>query len=498
MTADDVSPVETCEVCIVGAGIAGLNALFVASRYLARDQKVILIDRRQRVGGMWVDTYPYVRLHQPHPVFTAGNIKWTLDQKDRGYLATKPEVLDHFEHCLNVIKQDVAVEELFGWEVESYDETAGLVRVTCRSSDGRRRTIETKRLINAYGLRIVPNDPLEISSTRVHSVSPDSCDVRSGEMCDSDTPVWIVGGGKTAMDTAHALITRYPGREVNLVAGSGTFFLRRACPFPPGARRWWGGTPITSIARHTANRFDGTNELDVAEWYRTTYGTWCTPTADSYLLGLLSDAENQTIAEGLNEVVMDHFVDAVDRDGSIDLVLSSGSTRAVQPGSWIVNCTGYVVGFEHPYEPYLSPGGAVMSIQLRSTTLHLSSFAGYFLTHMLFLDTLRDAGLYELDLQELTKKSKAVLPYAMFALAQHNVSLVAESVPSKVFGDCGLDFDLWYPLPRRLAATARFMLTHRREREHHRRTLDTLRERFDIRCGPLQRQAAGPSLQAQH
>ena len=170
----------------------------------------------------------------------------------------------------------------------------------------------------------------------------------------------------------------------------------------------------------------------------------------------------------------------------------------MQPGSWIVNCTGYILGFEHPYEPYLSPGGAVMSIQIRSATLHLSSYAGYFLTHMLFLDVLRDAGLYELDLQELTKKSKAVLPYAMFALVQHNVSVIAEAVPSKVFADCGLDFDLWYPLPRRLAATARFMLTHRREREHHRRTLDTLRERFDIRCGPLQRQAAGPSLQAQH
>ena len=51
--------------------------------------------------------------------------------------------------------------------------------------------------------------------------------MRSGEMADSDTPVWIVGGGKTAMDTAHALITRYPGREVNLVAGAGTFFARR-------------------------------------------------------------------------------------------------------------------------------------------------------------------------------------------------------------------------------------------------------------------------------
>src|SRR6266404_2317806 len=103
--------VDTCDVCIVGAGVAGLNALFVASQYLSRDQKVILVDRRERVGGMWVDTYPYVRLHQPHPMFTAGNIEWTLG-KDRSYLATKDEVLDHFEHCLNVIRQRVEVHEL--------------------------------------------------------------------------------------------------------------------------------------------------------------------------------------------------------------------------------------------------------------------------------------------------------------------------------------------------------------------------------------------------
>ena len=76
VTTGDVA-VQRCDVCIVGAGIAGLNALFVASQYLSRDQKVVLVDRRERVGGMWVDTYPYVRLHQPHPMFTAGNIKWT-------------------------------------------------------------------------------------------------------------------------------------------------------------------------------------------------------------------------------------------------------------------------------------------------------------------------------------------------------------------------------------------------------------------------------------
>jgi len=32
---------------------------------------------------------------------------------------------------------------------------------------------------------------------------------------------------------------------------------------------------------------------------------------------------------------------------------------------------------------------------------------------------------------------------------------------------------------------ARFMLTHRRERDRLRRTLDNVRERFDVRCGPI-------------
>jgi cation diffusion facilitator CzcD-associated flavoprotein CzcO len=150
--------VQSCDVCIVGAGLAGLNALFVASRYLSRDQKVILVDRRERVGGMWVDTYPYVRLHQPHPMFTAGNIEWTLG-RDRSYLATKGEVLDHLEHCLNVIKQRVQVDELFGWAMESSEEVDGKVRITARTSAGRLLVVEAKRLIKAYGFGVVPKRP---------------------------------------------------------------------------------------------------------------------------------------------------------------------------------------------------------------------------------------------------------------------------------------------------------------------------------------------------
>ncbi|MDT5290634.1 MAG: hypothetical protein QOF88_5523, partial [Mycobacterium sp.] len=301
-----------------------------------------------------------------------------------------------------------------------------------------------------------------------------------------DTPVWVIGGGKTAMDTAHALITEYPGREVNLVAGEGTFFGCRDRFFPAGARRWWGGTLVSTLGVQVARRFDGTNESDVWDWHRAAYGTWVTPETGNFLLGVLSESENKTIAAGLNDVIMDHLVDAVDRNGTTDMVFRSGATKAIQAGSWIVNCTGYVKEADYAYEPYVSDSGAVVSIQLLSATMHLSSYMGYFLTHLLFLDKLKDVPLYELDMLDLRTKSKTVFPYALLTLAQHNISLIADSVPAKAFSECGLDFDRWYPLPRRLAATARFMRTHRREREHQRRTLDTVRERFDVRCAPLQ------------
>jgi hypothetical protein len=490
MSAPQPPPVETCDVCIVGAGIAGLNALFAASRYLSRDQKVILIDRRTRAGGMWVDVYSYVRLHQPHPMFTAGNIEWTLG-KDRSHLATKGEVLDHFQHCVDVIKERVRVDEYFGWDFESEEEVNGIVRATCKAADGRTLVVEAKRLIKASGLGVTPNEPLDISSKRVHSVSPDYCDFRAGDIRESDAPVWIIGGGKTAMDTAHLLITECPGRQINLVAGRGTFFSSRDKLLPRGARRWWKGIPTTTVAAQISRRYDGTNESEVQHWYRDTYGTFLTPHADNFVLGILSEAENQTISAGLNDLVMDYLEDAVDLNGTTELVFRSGSTKTIQPGSWVINCTGYVgLTEERPYEPYVSPSGAIVSINMRSATLHLPSYAGYFLAHLLFMDKLSEIPLYEVDWQQLRHKSPLAFPWVLFALIQHNISLIYDNVPSRVFNANGLDFDKWYPLPRRLPSMTRFVLTHRRERERQRRVLDTARERLGIRCGPLGERAS--------
>ena len=170
----DTLQIDQCEICILGAGIAGLNALFAASQYLGRNDRVVLVDRRTRVGGMWTDTYDYVRLHQPYQLFTAGNIKWTLG-KERSYLATKPEILDHLRHCLNVISKRVEVDERFGWNYVSHEETGSLVRVTLQAPDGQTRVITAKRLIKAFGFQVQPNPPLTVSSARVKSATPSDC-----------------------------------------------------------------------------------------------------------------------------------------------------------------------------------------------------------------------------------------------------------------------------------------------------------------------------------
>lgn len=479
MSTDD--PISA-DVCIVGAGIAGLNALFVASRYLKPDQKVVLVDRRSSVGGMWVDTYPYVRLHQPHPLFTAGNIKWTIGREPE-YLADRNEVLGHLHHCLEVIGRRVRIDVRLGWTYDGYQEDADKVVITCHDGD-RELVITADKLITAYGARVIPNEPLELSSTQVQSVSPDYCDVRGAQMRSNDAPVWVIGGGKTGMDTIHALVTEFPGREVNLIAGSGTFFTRRDETLPTGRRRWIGGSRPNQVFIDVARRFDGTNEAEVRDWFRRVYAIHIMPNPRNYFFAWLSDAENEVVRAGVNEVVMDHYLDVADDGSAPVLTLRSGDTRPVTPGSWFVNCTGYLNAKDFPYEPMLSAGGRVMSVNSRAMTLGFSTFCAYFQTHLFFLDKLATTPLYELDYDELRRKSAGVFPYVVATLLQYNLGLLFDTLPMKAFAEFGPNFDRWYPLPRQIVGQVKYRLTYRRDREHYKQTLDTVRERFDVHCGP--------------
>ena len=48
------------DLCIIGAGISGLNALYSALHYLPQSARVLLVDRNPTSGGMWTQTYDIV------------------------------------------------------------------------------------------------------------------------------------------------------------------------------------------------------------------------------------------------------------------------------------------------------------------------------------------------------------------------------------------------------------------------------------------------------
>jgi hypothetical protein len=433
---------------------------------------------------MWVDTYDYVRLHQPHGNFTAGNIAWKLD-KAPNHLASRQEVLDHFTHCYAIAAERVNLEAWFGTTYESHRESGELVEVALRAADGQTTTVSAKRLIKAIGHHVTPNEPLAVASTNVRSITPELLREHDEALRADDTPIWVIGGGKTAADAAHRLITEFPGREINMLAGPGTIFTRREPFFPTGARRWWTGKSINSMARQTARMFDGTNEDEVRDWYLATYGVGIAKESRDYFGAYLSEGEADVIKNGLASVENEYFADAVDRDGRTELVLRSGDVREVQPGTWLVNCTGSLLREEmRPYEELISPSGRVLAIQLRSSgTGVFTSFSGYFMTHLMFTDKLRTADIYVLDVEELFSMARPLAIYASFSCSMHNLSVISQALPNKVLLDCGLDYDRWYPFPRRILFTMDFLRTHSRDRKHHRKTLDTVRERFGVRGG---------------
>jgi hypothetical protein len=478
----------SCAVCIIGAGIAGLNALFVATRYLSATDKVVLVDRNPRAGGMWQDTYDYVRLHQPYSMFTAGNMPWELDQAP-AYLAARDEVLDHLHHCLAVLRQKLTLEEYYGYSLVSLEESASddAVYVHCSApqSVGRQLRIRAQKCIKAFGMQVTPNEPLEFSSIRVRSISPDDFDVLGAEMRASQAPIYIVGGGKTAMDTAGALLRHFSDKRVSLLIGAGTIFMNRDKLLPRGARRYWASSTVLEGMLDIARRYDGDNEAQVLAYLRSTYGLSLNDECRRFMYGILSSSENNAVREGAAEILSEYLHDVVDAGDDSVMCLRSGGRRRVERGSWFINCTGYILRKPQPYEPYVSAGGRVISIQGTSAIAFLSTYGAYLLSHLLFLGKASKLPLYELDYIELASKCRDAMALASTTHSLYNMALILESVPTSVLKEFGSNLDEWFPKPRRLIGLARFMWFQKLHPDHFRDVLDRVHERYGVRCGLL-------------
>jgi len=321
------SQIDTYALVVVGAGIAGLNALAAACEYLPKGARVLLLDQKDAPGGMWNTAYDYVRLHQPHPMFTVGAMKWDW-RKPRDYLAARDEVQHHLAQSLAPIAGKVALAATFQQTVtqcvEVDTDQGPMAEVTYHPNDApdQSKTIRATRAIHASGLNYALAKPLALSSTNVLSIIPQ--DLRRTLSDNPSAPLVVVGGGKSGMDTILAALAADPNRQITLIKGRGTVFLNRTKYLPTGLSRWTKGELVSRLFREWALYFDGHNEDNMLAYFREQHSTDPTSGHGVFLYALQSEDEQARIKAGLQADIRDYLVDIADTPAGPQMTLRSG------------------------------------------------------------------------------------------------------------------------------------------------------------------------------
>lgn len=196
--------IET-DCLVVGAGLGGLG--FVDALIDGCDASAVIVDRRHAPGGHWVDSYPFVRLHQPSRLY---GVPSTPLGQDRIH-ASGPDA---------GLYERASGSELCGYfdQVMQHQLLAsGRVRYLPRHvylGEGRIRSRVTGEVLEVTPRRrLVDAIYLEAS---VPATTPPPFEVADAARCDAaggvarlDPPpegYVIIGAGETAMDTCQWLL----------------------------------------------------------------------------------------------------------------------------------------------------------------------------------------------------------------------------------------------------------------------------------------------------
>ncbi|MGB0525589.1 MAG: hypothetical protein ACPGJS_21610 [Flammeovirgaceae bacterium] len=480
-----------CELCVIGMGIAGLNALNSATSYLSSKDQVVVVDRRasqQVIGGMWNNIYNFVRLHQPHPLFTVGSKKWTL-KKDPSYLAGRNEIVEHFKSCYQALKNKFSIIEKFGYEYQSHEEVKVgddyEVHIHFQAIDDALPAllVKAKRCIKAFGFNVLPNKPMAFSTDKVHSIAPESEALLNATVANDEKPIYIIGGGKTSMDVAGLLLAQNPNRKLNFIIGKGTYFLNRDTFFPAGSKKYWQGVPLTKCLIDISLRYDEANLRSATEYIKKTYGLAPFKEAPQTFIGVLSPHESAQIEKAVNHAIYDYLQDVKEENGELFLHYKSGDKQKIEQGSWLINCSGYLFPQKEIAEPVLSTHGKVLNIQKTASTFIFTSFAGYFLPHLWYRDQFKQFPIIHFNHQNLAKKHKETFLYAFSAQVIYNLIRFIDALPFSVVNGCELNYDKWFPLYRQLPVLFDIIRNKKKYLAHTAKTIEQICTKYDIEMG---------------
>jgi NAD(P)-binding Rossmann-like domain len=194
---------------IVGGGATGMA--FADALLAQSDVDVVIVDRRHRPGGHWLDAYPFVRLHQPSAYYGVSSRVLGNDRIDRtgpnaGFYerATAAEISDYFNRVLD---EDLIPSgrlrflpmcDYQGGDADGHHVTSLLT--------GSRSVVTVRRkLVDAtYIESSIPSRhaPAYAVDTGVRLLPPNAL-VNLDEPASRFT---VIGAGKTAMDTCNWLL----------------------------------------------------------------------------------------------------------------------------------------------------------------------------------------------------------------------------------------------------------------------------------------------------
>ncbi|HEV3134791.1 MAG TPA: NAD(P)-binding protein [Acidimicrobiia bacterium] len=236
------SHLET-DYLVVGAGALGMA--FVDALIEHSDADVVMVERRHRPGGHWLDAYPFVQLHQPSRFYGVdstplGQDRTETEGSDTGFYerASGAEICGYFDEIMR--HRFLASGRVRFFPMCDY------------RGDGRFRS-RLRNQVTDVTVRSHVVDATYMAS-RVPATDPAPFDVAAGVRC---VPVGelttvgnppagyvIIGGGKTALDAICWLLDRgIEADDITWIRPRDTWILNRAF-FQPGQVRTFEGVVL--------------------------------------------------------------------------------------------------------------------------------------------------------------------------------------------------------------------------------------------------------------
>lgn len=208
-TVPPVSKVETLETdyLVVGAGAMGMA--FTDAVIEDPDVDVVIVDRRHAPGGHWIDSYPFVQLHQPSRNYGVtstplGSDRIEHEGGDSGFYerATGPEICGYFDDVMR--HRLLASGRVRFFPLHEY---VGDSRFRSRLTGDTTEVAVRRSVVDATYMES------RVPATHAPPFSV-SADVRlvpaGGLVAIADPPAGfvVIGGGKTATDACGWLLDR--------------------------------------------------------------------------------------------------------------------------------------------------------------------------------------------------------------------------------------------------------------------------------------------------